>query len=64
MDERGITEIELRTMLQETDKLEPDDEEGRWRAITQHAGKRWCVVFEPDMESSRLVIVTAFPLNL
>jgi hypothetical protein len=60
MEERGITEIELRMMLLETNRLEPDDEAGRWRAITRHAEKRWCVIVEPDMESRLLVVVTAF----
>jgi hypothetical protein len=38
MEDRGFSEVELRTMLEHTSRLEPDHVPGRWLAFTRHAG--------------------------
>ena len=41
MEERGISDVDLRTMLQDASSLSPGTRPGRWRAATRHAGKPW-----------------------
>ncbi len=61
MEERGFSEIELRTMLDNASKLVPARRLGRWIIHTRHAGHPWFVVVEPDLDEKILMIVTAYP---
>ena len=60
MAERGFSEIELRTMLDNASELIPARHSGRWIIYTRHTGQPWRVVVEPDPEDKILMIVTAF----
>lgn len=61
MEERGFSEIELRTMLDSASKLTPARHPDRWLIHTRHAGHPWIVVVEPDFDDKILMIVTAYP---
>ena len=61
MEERGFSEIELRTMLDSASKLTPARHPGRWLIHTRHVGHPWVVVVEPDLDDKILMIVTAYP---
>lgn len=61
MEERGFSEIELRTILDSASKLVPARRPGRWLVHTRHAGHPWVVVVEPDLDDKILMIVTAYP---
>ena len=61
MEERGFSEIELRTMLDSASKLIPAHRPGRWLIHTRHARHSWIVVVEPDLDDKILMIVTAYP---
>jgi hypothetical protein len=63
MVDRQFTEVDLRRMLEHMAKLRDDIVEGRWVAEARHNGKHWEVIVEPDFESQRLVVVTAYPLG-
>jgi len=63
MSDRSFTEIDLRSMLEATASLGRDAEPGCWRATTRHLGRRWVVVVTPDPSRSRLVVITAYPLE-
>lgn len=60
MVDRGFTETDLRGMLQDANRLEPDVEPGRWVIGAKWLGNGWEVVVEPDRESRRLVVITAY----
>ena len=61
MEERGFSEIELRTMLDNASQLIPARRPGRWLIHTRHARHPWIVVVEPDLDDKILMIVTAYP---
>ena len=61
MEERGFSEIELLTMLDNPTKFVPAHHPGRWVIHTRHAGQSWRVVVEPDPDDQILMIVTAYP---
>ena len=64
MEERGFSEVELRTMLYDASKLVPARRPGRWLIQTRHAGHPWFVVVEPDLNDKILMIVTAYPAEV
>jgi hypothetical protein len=61
MEERGISDVDLRTMLQNVSSLSPGRRPGRWQAATRHAGAPWVVVLEPDLQEHLLFVVTVYP---
>ena len=61
MEERGFSEIELRTMLDDASKLVPAHRPGRWIIHTRYVRYPWLVVVEPDPDDKILMIVTAYP---
>lgn len=61
MEERGFSEVELREMLEGAVELRPGRRAGRWEVGTQHAGRPWIVVVEPDEEEELVFVVTAYP---
>ena len=60
MIERGFSETNLRTMLEQADDLEADPDSGRWLVLTKWEGQLWEIVVEPNEALQRLVIVTAY----
>jgi hypothetical protein len=63
MIDRQFTEVDLRRMLEQTSRFDPDAIEGRWVITTFHAQRRWEVIVEPEPERLILVIITAFPAD-
>ena len=61
MEERGFSEVELRSMLDRASRVSPARRPGRWLIHTQHSGQPWVVVAEPDPQDQMLMIVTAYP---
>lgn len=60
MEERGFSEVELRTMLMQTTLIVAARRPGRFVAMTKHAGVPWAVVLEPDSDDRLVFVVTAF----
>lgn len=61
LEERGLTEIDVRTMLdQQPRSIDRDPEPGRQRVFTSHRGRTWIVVVEPDPEMKVSVIISVF----
>lgn len=38
--------------------------EGRWVIVSKHRKGSWEVIVEPDAESERLVVITAYPAEV
>jgi len=63
MEERHITEIELRGMLERAKGYERDLIQDRWIIQTRHGTRPWEVIVEPDPLEEVLVVITAYPLS-
>jgi len=61
LEERGLTEIDLRTMLNKPPRsIEGDPEPGRHRVFTSHRRKPWIIVVEPDPGPKILLVISVF----
>lgn len=60
MEERGVSEIEVRAMLQHASGHSPSIVAGRFMIETRHSGRPWIVVVEPDLDQQVLAVVTVY----
>ena len=49
-------------MLEHARSYHRDIVEGRWVIETRHQGQLWEVIVEPEVASTLLVVVTAYPV--
>lgn len=63
MEQRGFSEPDLRSMLQQARGYSPSVVEGRFMIETRHRDRPWIVIVEPDPDQRRLVIVTAYEVT-
>ena len=61
MRERGLTEIEVRGLLHDSNEWFPSSVDGRWIIIGRYRGQLWRIVAEPDLERARVIVVTVYP---
>lgn len=59
MEERGVSDVDLRMMLQGSSSIKPG-RPGRWQVESRHAGRRWTIVLEPDLEDRLVFVVTVY----
>ena len=60
MEQRGVTEVDVRSMLERATAFEPSVVKGRFMIHTVHKQHPWTVVVEPDVEAKLLVVVTPY----
>ena len=60
-EERAFSDVELRTMIEQTSAIEPSRRPGRFLLRTRHGGHAWVVVVEPDYDDRLVFVVTAYP---
>jgi hypothetical protein len=60
MEERDLTELDLREVLEAATGFSPNIEVGRFVVFGSLRRRRWNVIVEPDFEDHLLVVVTAF----
>jgi hypothetical protein len=60
MEQRAITEVDVRAMLHRARSFAPSVVAGRFMIDTAHSGRPWIVVVEPDDTEQLLVVVTAY----
>ncbi len=60
MEQRGLTEVELRSMLERASGYSASVVESRFMIQTTHRGRPWIVIVEPDPDEQLLVIVTVY----
>jgi hypothetical protein len=63
MEQRGVTEVEVRAMLEQATGLEPSVVEGRFMIHASRAQRPWVVIVEPDPDVKLLVIVTVYEVS-
>jgi len=61
MLERGVSEVDLRTMFQAATSVAPGSRRGRWTIQGRLAGRPWVIVVEPELDEHRLYVVTVHP---
>ena len=61
MLDRSFSELDLRAMLEHSRGYRRDIVKGRWVIVTMHRRRTWEVIVEPDFDSRRLVVITAYP---
>jgi hypothetical protein len=61
MADRRFSELDLRAMLERARGYRPDEIAGRWVIVTSHRSRAWEVVVEPDFDTERVVVATAYP---
>jgi hypothetical protein len=60
MEQRGVTEAEVRAMLERATGFEASVAEGRFMIETGRGQSSWTVIVEPDAEARVLVVVTVY----
>jgi len=63
MEQRGVTEVEVRAMLERATGFEPSVVEGRFMILTRRAQRPWIVIVEPDAGVNLLVVVTVYEVS-
>lgn len=61
IDDRGITEIELRQMLAHARRYRRSRHAGTFLVAGRMRGQEWTIAVRPDPTRRRTVVVTAFP---
>ena len=63
MEQRGVTEVEVRAMLDRAAGFEPNVVEGRFMIHVRHLQHPWIVIVELDVEAKLLVVVTVYEVS-
>lgn len=63
MEQRGVTEVEVRAMLQRATGFEPNVVGGRFMIPVRHLQHPWMVIVEPDADARLLVVVTVYEVS-
>lgn len=60
MEQRGVTEVDVRAMLERATRYEPSVVEARFMIHAVHQQRPWIVIVEPDADAKLLVVVTPY----
>jgi hypothetical protein len=63
MEQRGVTEVEVRAMLERATGFEPSVVEGRFMIHSRHVERPWIVIVEPDIDVNLLPVVTVYEVS-
>jgi hypothetical protein len=63
MEQRGVTEVDVRAMLEKATGFEPNVVEGRFMIHVRHRQRPWIVIVEPDADAKLLVVVTVYEVS-
>ena len=63
MEQRGVTEVAVRAMLEKATGFEPNGAEGRFMIHVGHLHHPWIVIVEPDADAKLLVVVTVYEVS-
>ncbi len=63
MEQRGVTEVDVRAKLERATGYEPSVVEGRSIIHGAHRQRPWIVIVEPDIDAKVLVVVTPYEVS-
>ena len=63
MEQRGVTEVDVRAMLERATRYERSVVTGRFMIHAVHMDRPWIVIVEPDIDATLLVVVTSYEVS-
>jgi len=63
MEQRGVSEVDLRAMLEKATGFRPNAVDGRFMIEARFRQRPWIVIVEPDVEALLLVVVTVYEVS-
>lgn len=63
MEQRGVTELDVRAMLEKASGIEPSAVPGRFRVHVRHNQRPWIVIVEPILRLEFLAVVTVYEVT-
>lgn len=63
MEQRGVSEVDVRAMPERATAHEPSVAAGRFMILARHQQHPCIVIVEPDVEAKLLVVVTAYEVS-
>jgi hypothetical protein len=63
MEERGVTELDVRAMLERASDFEPSAVSGRFMIHVRHKQRPWVVIVEPVSRVALLAVVTVYEVT-
>jgi len=63
MEQRSVTEVQVRAMLERATGFEPSVVEGRFMIHVRPQPRPWIVIVEPDIDAKLLVVVTVYEVS-
>lgn len=63
MEQRAVTEVEVRAMLERATSFEPNVVEGRFMIHVRYFQRPWIAIVEPDADEKLLVVVTVYEVS-
>jgi hypothetical protein len=63
MEQRCVTEVDVRAMLERATSFEPSVVEGRFMIPVTLQNRPWMVIVEPDLDEQLLVLVTVYEVS-
>ena len=63
MEQRGVTEVELRAMLERASGYRRNVVDGRFMIDVRHNQRPWIAIVEPDSDAKLLVVVTVYEVS-
>jgi hypothetical protein len=63
MEQRSVTEVEVRAMLEKARGFEANLVEGRFMIHVRHLHSPWIVIVEADADAKLLVVVTLYGVS-
>jgi hypothetical protein len=63
MEQREVSEVDVRLMLEGARGYSPSVAPGRFMIDAAHAGRPWVVIVEPDPAEHLLVVVTVYQVS-
>jgi hypothetical protein len=63
MEQRGVTEVGVRAMLEKATGFEANVVQNRFMIRTRHRQSPWIVIVEPDADARLLVVVTVYEVS-
>lgn len=63
MLQRGLDEIQVRTLLEQVESLRPQQDGETWLVTATRMEQTWLFIIKPDLIQARIVLITMYPLR-
>lgn len=63
MEQRSVTKVDVRAILERATRYEPSVVAGRFMIHAVHMHRPWMVIVEPDVDANLLAVVTPYEVS-